>query len=326
MNYQKKIFHYKTYSKILIFFFQSIGLLIVKFDKKSKSWKIFSSKKISIFISSVANILHFAWSIHGSMYLHSNFYKNERNFDPTIGFTAGIVSAFLNLLLKMTIAFRLQESSEIANKTMEILSHINFLADSTKKIIKPSVSLSIKLFSIYIILWINAVVIFGIDNFSIFFHIRLLLVINLLIYQSTLLQYSFFLLLIKHTYKILNEGLIKISHQFSIGITQFEIENVVYNLKNLCILHAKISDLTHRVSSYYSVPMFFCICQSFLMLINFCYFGIKPLIRLNEKFDIYLNTLAYIDVVIEIYLLLILGISTTSVIEEVNFCFPEYYI
>ena len=322
MNSLEKIFNYTTTSKILLFFFQSIGLLTVKFDVKSKSWKLTSSKKSLILMLSVTSILHFVWNIDSLVRLYLATYKNGRIFDVEISLISAVVLSVICLMIKIIIVFRLQTATEIANKFIRIQYFLNrFHDDSTEQIYKKSASRSMKLFSISFLFWISAVIVLCILNYDFFLLKRLPLVMNFIILHSTVLQYSFLLLLIKEKYKTLNDYLIKMRNffaLFTIRIATSHREIAVDDLQNLCKLHAELSELMQQVSEYFSLPIFFCICQLFSTLIIFSYLAIRPLMDLDDK--IQLNYLIYFIRIVEtIYLLLILCISATSVVEEVNF-------
>ena len=101
-----------------MYFFQTIGLLIVDLDSSSQSWRFFCSKKIAIFSAFIMNLFYFTWSVTGLIdsYLKTTLDLRFSLFDLLFSIVIDAFSAFVAQFLRVMYMLRREGAAEISNK------------------------------------------------------------------------------------------------------------------------------------------------------------------------------------------------------------------
>ena len=282
MAFLKKCFNYKTSLKLLMSFFHISCLLIVDFDGKSQSWRFLCSKKIAIFSVLAVNLLHLTWSVQGLFYLYFIFdLKNNlkfNSFDTIVGIVIDAYLVILAQLLRAMHMLRRKDTAEISNKIIRIIDYSNFLNNSSEETVKKSIFQAIRIFLVFLILWISKLfILYHNDGTEIFVFSRIPLILSKLIIHSIVLQYTFLMLLIEE-FQVINEFLVKMNFQLSISNTIFQKSAILYKFKNACKLHSELFELSRQVSQFFSLPILLIIFQMFANMLLIFYVIVRPLV------------------------------------------------
>lgn len=227
------------------------------------------------------------------------------------------VTAFTALLLLATFCVKRNETIAIANQISSINEALPISSNG-----QNSISMYIvKVFLADLVLWIML-------NFTTSLFESIDFVVYNLSYSSNyvlnamMLQYSIALKLIQHLFRSINENLRNFARQ-SVCVNFLTDEGnskiTVQKLIGLHKLYASLVEVSHNVSRFYSLPMFFCILSTFISTTLACYYLAKPIV-LGESHKLTITTSmhCFLYGFIYVFLLVTLARSVTATINEVT--------
>ena len=316
----KKIFNSKSFSKLLLHFFQIVGLLPVKLDRCNE---FMCFQKVEILISLSITVLHCLWLVSSIIYI-SHSLPYVRDFNMICGVIVAIHQVVSSFIIKIIFIFSCQNVVNIANKFVKIIDLTIMLDDQGQYLINKSLFHTIIVFSVSLLLWASRflIICMGRAQLPIFLYFPLLL--NAMILDAVILQYSFLICFIKREIEFLYKELKKMNKQYSFVNLDIEViplnnsSYIINKLNSMSELYSKLYELSKQISDFYSISIFLCIFQMFTSLVIYMFALVEPLI-INMPF-IYVYSIMYCGsyAFMLVYLFLILAVSSESAISEVS--------
>ncbi|NP_001177459.1 gustatory receptor 42 [Nasonia vitripennis] len=203
--------------------------------------------------------------------LSRSLFTDKSNLELVLDTACGICVALTSVVILLKMSINREKAIIIINKLNIIYQR---KVESDKK--NPSIllvgSVKIIIFSIFIPT-IFAAIALGLEQSSI-----LISCLPFTTYQMTIIQYTLILKLLHYLYQSTNTELQSVlTSKVPISIVQnrllgMDTQRVSTKIELLREIHVVLSHLSNEVSGFYALPMFFCISNKFLVLIQYCYY------------------------------------------------------
>ena len=298
MNVLRKIFNYKSSFKLLLCFFQMLGLFSMKYNWDLKQWTFLLSKRNSILLVTVISISDLIWLISSLSYV-LNLGENQYSLGSVIAVFRQTFSAIYHSVILMIFLIRRQQFAEIINDIMRIKDFSNHLNDKTDRFIEAALLKSIQLFFIFALLKIIGSSAHYLQDSDYFFAYQLVYEIIGLTASACIFHYAFSMLLLFQLFKIPNDSLMKIktiitTNNYSEKIKDSqhvdlqELSMTVRELRDLFKLYLNLCELSMKISKFYSIPIFLGMFSVFFATLLLSY-ELIVIVLFTENMEMSLN-------------------------------------
>lgn len=307
-----------TFFKLLFCSFKVFGIATMSFcetfDKNNAQYRCwFAYSKIGM----IYNLCLLAYVIVSNyfsiMYLYNYEVPNASKFDKILDESEDIWTLLTVIVIWLTFIIQQDKITLIINEIRQIRESTRILRARNNEIDVKEVAL---IFLVIGIIWCTKVSTISMYGYK---YVLSVLCVNFCNFSmtSTMLQYSFILIILKQIFNFINDDF---SEAFK-DLISLRIENrdclKFSNFIQIQRLYVRSTEISQEISNFYALPILMCIANIFYACISSSYYIAQPIVLRKSwlPFRYFIHLLSY--GMLHLALLIILTRSVTATITEV---------